>query len=197
MINSARVTLYLILTGAGGTGIIWLLSAFHWFGSLPKPIAATVVIGLMLLVALLFLAFILVVLISFGAISKIIFRRLRVLLFLRHHDGRNFFVAQDRRGWREFQDNNLIPILDPSVGVIWPDGNDYKPLLWILREFSRDTVARPLLLTVAGFSLHITSLHGILSSIAAQRARSLETQRAIREALKPIDTVTKIFRNSI
>ncbi len=98
--------------------------------------------------------------------------------------GKRIFVAKKGRGWREFLENNVIPVLPKDVTVVWrgESGRDQSiDDLFVALPLLGIRASAPFLVAVKGADLEVTEFNARLSSLKRFGKKNPEIQRQVRE----------------
>ncbi len=119
----------------------------------------------------------------FGEIrAKVLLRRFR-----KRQAGSFYLLCSRRRGWFEFVQNNVAPVLPPNVHLIWhrtdygPEPDDVGRLLARSGVYG---VSKPALIAVKKDRVQVRSLHADLVSLKATPARDEGIARQCREIIE-------------
>jgi hypothetical protein len=120
-------------------------------------------------------------------------------LQLRHycwkHQVWTFLVSTHRRGWREFVQNNVAPMLPEGLGLLWTGdvATSGNPMRWLTSAIVGQV--KPCIVHVTLFRVRSHSIHARLKDQKWRRRADVavqsEVQRILREELERIFGETK------
>jgi hypothetical protein len=121
--------------------------------------------------------------------------RLAERRFFRQYSGKRVLVCSRRGVWYDFIRNNVVPVLEPDVEVVWTEeiryGQDHLPvLLRLLARTHRHTLSKPYLVHVEGRALTVVNLHDHLQPLTSSAARSADARQRVRAVLTPYGIVS-------
>lgn len=98
--------------------------------------------------------------------------------FRQEHAGRVFLLAATTKGWREFNQNNLVPILSPDVTICWPRTSEAK-LVRHGMALQGLSAQAPALVLAHRDRIEVIRLHAKLLPMRKKGARSKAVQQAV------------------
>lgn len=100
------------------------------------------------------------------------------------HQVWTFLIVSKRRGWHEFVDNNIRPVVPADVALLWCDEvvTPGSPMRWLVSGAIGQ--GKPCLVQVTPFHQRARSIHNRLQSKKSQRHIDPALQTLLREILR-------------
>ncbi len=110
--------------------------------------------------------------------------------FMRAAARETWLIAQHRRGWREYSENNLVRCLNPEIRTIWRGSSEYRRLrsLVLSLQPGHTIPPRPFVVRFGDRILEIVPLQAKLLEMRRFGRRSQEALRETRRRLASIDS---------
>ncbi len=121
------------------------------------------------------------------AVPIMVAERFRLRAFLAREVGRVYFVCTANRGWHDFIQNNVLPVLPDHYTVVWrPSLSGHLPFLYFPTH-SFGGVAKPCMVLVTRQGL----IHRSLNEPLARFKQHPKASEAIRAACREMIATTE------
>jgi hypothetical protein len=145
------------------------------------------IVGILLWAALLILAAPLIILVIPLILSCEMKDAISMRLFRRREQGRIYLICTSKRGWHDFLNNNVIPVVPDGVRVTWQKTghSDEHPTIFAYLVHSRIAgVPKPYFVRITARHPVCRSLNPALRPLKASSRKSWETQQACAQVIK-------------